>query len=66
MIEPPKITHLGMKSGEWPVRAFTAEHQAAAYAAESDRHYIWAVEAITLGPRLTAEIIPASFKLRPA
>lgn len=59
-INPPKITHLGITRGdEWLIKAFPSELHAANWAAIGARdRYIWPVLQISLGPRMTVDIVP--------
>jgi hypothetical protein len=66
-MNPPKITHVGMMRGCWPVYTFTNANQAGLWAAEkqSERR-IWEVLDIKLGPELMGETVPAQSVLKPA
>ncbi|WP_029135299.1 hypothetical protein [Nakamurella lactea] len=62
-VEPPKITHLGMQRGVWPVQVFTSSLYAANWAADANAgvqtRYIWPVLSVELGKRQKAEHVPA-------
>jgi hypothetical protein len=65
MINPkPVVTHIGMKIGEWPIRAFSNEGDAAYWASrDTERHRVWPVERIDLGPEMRGETQPEQHSL---
>jgi hypothetical protein len=66
----PEIVWLGVKIGEWPIQAFGSEDQAVRWVSASEKdgvqrdRRIWSVAVPADTVAYTAEIVPASYKMK--